>query len=101
MKISVIQSGGWGGLRMGCSVETADLPVGLSAELEEAASDAALFGHVAAPSAPGRDVAFYEVEIETATGRRSVRFPEFGKPPPGEKIVDILRPMFRPLPRGA
>jgi Emfourin len=98
MKISKIrfrQSGGFAGLVRGCEVAPEDLG---------AADRRALEGHAQARSAaapagssPARDLAFYEIELETDAGVSRLEFDEQGVPDDLAALVERLVKSSRPM----
>jgi hypothetical protein len=97
MKISLTQSGGWANVRFGCSLETGDLPSEDARVVEEIIRGGGLVESRASPSS-GADLLRYELTVETPDGKKTMTFDDRSKSHDARKVLELLRPSFRPLP---
>jgi hypothetical protein len=40
----------------------------------------------------------YVLEVDTNAGQRVLRFTDSSKPPGAERLLEVMRPLFRPVP---
>ncbi|TXM74203.1 hypothetical protein FV218_10375 [Methylobacterium sp. WL69] len=99
MRVSLRQSGGWGGLRLCCSLDTKTLSAEERLIVERTVRTPALFK----PSnrlVGGADVAHFEVEFRDEDGTHLMgRFKETDDLPAAQTLLRIMRPHLRPQPR--
>lgn len=100
MKISMIESGGWTNIRSGCTVDTAGLPDAVAETLRRALVDAQLFHTHAAPEG-ARDARTILILVECGDRSRRASFSEAAPPEAARPLLDILRPLCRPMPPAA
>lgn len=98
MKVRLTQSGGYAGLRMGCTVDTGELPSSQARIVEEAVESGDLFRQSGQPH-QGADALQYVIEIETTGGLRKAAFDDIAKSESALRVVEVLRPFCRPVPR--
>ena len=94
-KIRFRQSGGFAGLVRGCEVAPEDLGAADRRALEGHAQDKS----AAAPSGSSRarDMAVYEIELETDAGVRRFEFDEMSVPENLAALVERLKKSSRPM----
>ena len=96
MRVTFTESGGWTNVRRRCSVDVATLPREVAARLE--ASLARLLAVETDHRRGARDAATLVFEVERDGVSRRVSFSEASSPAELRPVLEILRPLCRPVP---
>lgn len=98
MRITLTQSGGWANVSMRASLDSDTLSPS-DARLVLALAEPAPLGLLrSAGSPPMRDALQYVLEIDTDAGPRVLRFTDADKPAGAQRLLEMMRPLFRPVP---
>ena len=102
MRITVTQNGGWANITLGCTIETTDFPPEQARDIEALLSPPPLtilrsFGSARTPDLA--DGLQYRLEAETENGTRIVCYEDAAKPDSLRRLLEALRPRFRPIPQ--
>jgi hypothetical protein len=97
MKIHLVETGGWANIRSGCTVDTAMLPDTVAEALLHALVDSRLFLAHDTP-ADVRDARTIEIIVDCGETSRHTSFSEAAAPDAALPLLEILRPLCRPMP---
>lgn len=98
MMITLTQSGGWANVSMRASLDSETLQSSdarLVLELLDQPPPGLLRSVGLPPVADGMQ---YELEIDTNAGPRVLRFTDSSKPLGVQRLLEVMRPLFRPVP---
>lgn len=91
MKINFRQSGGYGGLRMSCDLDTNLLAPEEAAQLESLVKTSGILQAQSALSENAADLINYEITIETTEGKHQVKFDDLTLPETVLPLLDYLQ----------
>jgi hypothetical protein len=91
MKVRYRQTGGFGGLVLGCELDTEKLPRREAQELERLVKQAALDKVGVKKSSRGRDLANYEISVEDNRRIAKAAFDDMTVPGNIQPLLDFLR----------
>lgn len=99
MRITLTQSGGWANVSMRASVDSDALEPS-DARLVLALIDQPPLGLLRSVRPPPAmaDALQYVLEVDTSAGPRVLRFTDSDKPPGAQRLLEMMRPLFRPVP---
>ena len=97
MKIRFRQTGGFGGLVMGCDLDTGTLSPPEAQELARLVKQANLENIHSPPSARARDLQNYEIAVEDETTAKA-SFDDMSMPANMKPLLDFLRRRARAVP---
>src|SRR5215467_7376538 len=97
MKIRFRQTGGFGGLVLGCDLNTSTLPPAESQELTRLVKQADLEKIQTRRSEKGRDLQSYEITVENEITAK-VSFDDMSMPANISPLLDFLRQRARAVP---
>jgi len=97
MKIRFRQTGGFGGLVLGCDLNTSTLPPAESQELTRLVKQADLEKIQTRRSEKGRDLQSYEITVENEITAK-VSFDDMSMPANIRPLLDFLRQRARAVP---
>jgi hypothetical protein len=104
MQIRLLQTGGWANMAMGCTVADTALSPDQRRWVEDLLAQArpsrAILRRVAMPAAPTPDGLHYELEVSDHGPTRTLCYAQGAPPDSLVRLLESLRPLFRPLPRG-
>jgi len=98
MRVTLTQTGGWANVSMRASLDSETLTPSESRlvhELLQAPPVGLLRSAARAPLADGMQ---YVLEVDTNAGTRVLRFNDADKPVGVQKLLELMRPLFRPVP---
>jgi hypothetical protein len=98
MKIRFRQSGGFGGIVLGCDLDVETLPPADAIALSRLIKDAKLAEVGARTNERGRDLTNYEITVEEKGATIKASFDDMSIPPKIEPLLDFLRDRARPTP---
>jgi hypothetical protein len=98
MKISYRESGGFTGLSRGVEIDTATLPAADARRVEALVARAGLKGQARTGPAEARDVAGYQITIESEAGRVAVSFDDMSVPAEADDLLAFLQERAGPVP---
>ena len=102
MRITLTQTGGWANVQLGCTLDTAELSPEQAREVEALLSPPSLAILRSVGPAIGsepQDGLQYCLEAETEHGMEVACYGDAGKPDSLRRLLEALRPHFRPIPR--
>ena len=97
MKIRFRQTGGFGGLVLGCDLETSTLPPAEAQELTRLVKQADLGKIHARRNEKGRDLQIYEIAVENEITAKA-SFDDMSMPANIRPLLDFLRQRARAVP---
>jgi hypothetical protein len=97
MKVRFRQTGGFGGLVLGCDLDTSNLPPAEAQELTRLIKQANLEKIHSRPSEKARDLQNYEIAVENEMTARA-SFDDMSVPANGEPLLEFLRQRARAVP---
>jgi hypothetical protein len=97
MKIRFRQTGGFGGLVLGCDLETSALPPAEAQELARLVKQANLEKIQTRRSEKGRDLQIYEIDVENEITAKA-SFDDMSMPANTRPLLDFLRQRARAVP---
>jgi hypothetical protein len=97
MKVRFRQTGGFGGLVLGCDLDTSSLPPAEAQELTRLIKQANLETIHSRPSEKARDLQNYEIAVENEMTARA-SFDDMSVPANGEPLLEFLRQRARAVP---
>ena len=97
MKIRFRQTGGFGGLVLGCDLETSALPPAEAQELTRLIKQADLEKIHARRNEKGRDLQIYEIAVENEITAKA-SFDDMSMPANVRPLLDFLRQRARAVP---
>jgi Emfourin len=97
MKVRFRQTGGFGGLVLGCDLDTSTLPPAEAQELTRLIKQANLEKIHSRPSEKARDLQNYEIAVENEMTARA-SFDDMSVPANGEPLLEFLRQRARAVP---
>jgi hypothetical protein len=97
MKVRFRQTGGFGGLVLGCDLDTSSLPPAEAQELTRLIKQANLEKIHSRPSEKARDLQNYEIAVENEMTARA-SFDDMSVPANGEPLLEFLRQRARAVP---
>jgi hypothetical protein len=97
MKIEFRQSGGYGGLRMGCDIDINSLKIAESNQLESLIKNSDILRSNSSLSKNSADLITYEIKIETKEGIYQVKFDDLTLPESIIPLLDYLQNQAKPL----
>jgi hypothetical protein len=97
MKIRFRQTGGFGGLVLGCDLETSALPPAEAQELARLVKQANLEKIQTRRSEKGRDLQIYEIDVENEITAKA-SFDDMSVPADIRPLLDFLRQRARAVP---
>ncbi len=97
MRISFARSGGFAGIRLARSFDTASMPGDTGTRIENLVEAADFFGlpQLAAPSQPLRDGFEYRLAISTASQSREITVDDLNMPPSLRPLLDLLTSLVK------
>jgi len=96
MKVTLTQSGGWAGMMMRCSVDSARLPPDAARRLE---SGLDALKHAVRPDVDHvRDGTLLEFDIEDGAEQQHICINEGAPSAALSAVLEILRPLLEPIP---
>lgn len=95
MRVTLTESGGWTNVRRRCSVDTRTLPADVAGTLERCVLVVLASEPAQAPHA--RDAVTLVLEVEADEGSRRASFSEAAAPAEIRPVLEILRPLCRPV----
>jgi hypothetical protein len=98
MKVRFRQTGGFGGLVLGCDLDTSTLPPAEAQELTRLIKQANLEKIHARPSGKARDLQNYEIAVESDEMTARASFDDMSVPANGEPLLEFLRQRARAVP---
>jgi hypothetical protein len=98
MKIRFRQTGGFGGLILGCGLDTGTLAQADAITLSRLVKDAKLAEVGVRKTEWGRDLTNYEITIEEKGATLKASFDDMSIPTNVEPLLDFLRERARPMP---
>lgn len=92
MRIDFVRSGGFAGIRLARSFDTASLPGDMGSKIEHLVKAVDFFGlaQPAAPSQPLRDGFEYRLAISTESQSREITVDDLNMPPILRPLLDLL-----------
>jgi hypothetical protein len=97
MKVTFTETGGWANVTRSCTVDTISLPRTTAFVLEAACRKALSLAAIAVhPNV--RDARTLTLVVVANGERRSASFSEAEAPPELQPVIEILRPLCRPVP---
>ena len=100
MKVTFRQTGGFGGLSFGADLDTGALPPAEGLRLAELVETSGIRTFAARGPDAGRDLAGYEIVVESDGPTIRATFDDMSVPPALEPLLDFLRERARPRPIG-
>ncbi len=97
MKIRFRQTGGFGGLVLGCDLDTSALPPAEAQELTRLVKQANLEKIQTRRSEKGRDLQIYEIAVENEIAAKA-SFDDMSMPANIRPLLDFLRQRVRAVP---
>jgi hypothetical protein len=97
MKVRFRQTGGFGGLVLGCDLDTSTLPPAEAQELTRLIKQANLEKIHSRRSEKARDLQNYEITVENEMTARA-SFDDMSVPANGEPLLEFLRQRARAVP---
>lgn len=104
MRVILTQSGGWANVQLGCTLETEELPPEQAREVEDLfrPPPRSILRSIAVPVRSAEaDGLQYKLEAHTPTGAAIVHYNDVDKPESLRRLLELVRPRFRPIPRVA
>jgi hypothetical protein len=98
MKITYRESGGFAGLSRGVEIDTSTLPAADARRVEALVARAGLKQQARAGPAGARDLAGYQITIESDAGRVAVSFDDMTVPEDADDLLAYLQERAGPLP---
>jgi hypothetical protein len=98
MKVHFRQTGGFGGLVLGCDLDTSTLPPAEAQELTRLIKQANLEKIHAKPSQKARDLQNYEIAVESDEITAKASFDDMSVDANLEPLLDFLRRRARAVP---
>jgi emfourin len=98
MKIRFRQTGGFGGLVLGCDLDTSTLPPAEAQDLTRLIKQANLEKIRAKPSQKARDLQNYEIAVESNEITAKASFDDMSVDPNLEPLLEFLRRRARAIP---
>jgi Emfourin len=98
MKVRFRQTGGFGGLVLGCDLDTSTLPPAEAQELTRLVKQANLERIHAKPSQKARDLQNYEIVVESDEIAAKASFDDMSVDANVEPLLDFLRQRARAIP---
>lgn len=98
MRVTLTEMGGWANVRRSCTIDTSSLPRPVAARLEDGClSVLAVSGRKDGTAV--RDARTLTLVVDTNGESRRVSFSEPGAPPEMRPVLEILRPLCKPVPQ--
>ena len=98
MKVRFRQTGGFGGLVLGCDLNTADLSSPDREALFKLVKQAKLASVKAKKNEQGRDLTNYEIAIQSRGRTTTASFDDMSTPSQVEPLLEFLRDRMRAVP---